>query len=94
MIMERNSQQRGERTNPGTPIPRQMVWTKTPQIAAWGCVGCAWAFSPSGPPLGNNLEEMIRNYELQRDKEYASHVCAEHCRTKKRSRKLQSFRVA
>ena len=61
---------------------RQMVWIKTPRMEAWALFGCAWAFSPSGPPLGNSLDEMMLNYELQRDKEYASHVCAEHSRAK------------
>jgi len=78
LIMEGNSQQRGERTNPGTHVSRQKVWTKTPQFEGWACTACAWVFRPSGPPLGNSLDEMMLNYELQRDKEYACHVCAEH----------------
>jgi hypothetical protein len=61
---------------------RQMMWIKTARIEGWACSECAWAFSPSGPPLGSNLEEMKQNYERQRDKEYASHVCAEHPRAK------------
>ena len=54
-----------------------MVWVKTPRMEAWACSACAWAFIPSGPPVGGSLEEMMRNYELQRGNEYASHVCAE-----------------
>ena len=57
---------------------RQMVWIKTERVMAWGCSECAWTFSPSGPPRGRSVEEMKENYEHQRDKEYASHVCAEH----------------
>jgi hypothetical protein len=59
---------------------RQMVWIKTARMMAWVCSECAWTFSPSGPPRGSGLEEMKENYERQRDKEYASHVCAEHPR--------------
>jgi hypothetical protein len=27
---------------------------------------------------GESLDEMMRNFELQRDKEFASHVCGDH----------------
>jgi hypothetical protein len=59
---------------------RQMIWIKTARIETWACTACAWTFSPTGPPLGADLDEMKRNYESQRDKEYAFHVCAEHPR--------------
>jgi hypothetical protein len=59
---------------------RQMIWIKTARIETWACSACAWTFSPTGPPLGADLDEMKRNYERQRDKEYAIHVCAEHPR--------------
>jgi hypothetical protein len=32
----------------------------------------------SGPPVGDTLEEMKRNYERQRDEEFKAHVCAKH----------------
>jgi hypothetical protein len=54
-----------------------MVWIKTPRMEAWACFACAWAFRPSGPPVGNSLEEMMQNYELQRDNEFKSHDCAQ-----------------
>jgi protein-arginine kinase activator protein McsA len=75
--IDRNSQQSGQRAVIGALGSRQMVWTKTPHMEAWTCFVCGWAFIPSGPPRGNSLEEMMSNYELQRDKEYASHVCTE-----------------
>jgi hypothetical protein len=37
-----------------------------------------WRFEPSGAPTGTSFDEMIRNFELQRDKEFTSHVCADH----------------
>lgn len=79
-MTERNSQQKGQRTAIGALVSRKMVWTKTPQMEAWTCFACAWAFVPFGPPSGNSLEEMMNNYELQRDKEFASHVCTDHPR--------------
>jgi hypothetical protein len=41
-------------------------------------------FNPSGTPSGKSLDEMKQNYEQQRDKAFASHVCAEHPRAKKK----------
>jgi hypothetical protein len=43
-------------------------------------------FNPSGPLLGESIDEMKRLYEQQRDKEFTSHVCAEHPRAKKNPR--------
>jgi len=37
-------------------------------------------FSPSGSPDGKSLEEMKKEYERLRDKEFAAHGCAEHPR--------------
>jgi hypothetical protein len=34
----------------------------------FGCSECAWIFNPSSAP----------NFELQRDKEFTLHVCADH----------------
>jgi hypothetical protein len=59
-------------------LMRQMIWIKTAGMNAWGCSQCVWLFNPSDPPRGSNLEEMKENYERQRDKEYASHVCAKY----------------
>ena len=45
----------------------------------------AWAqrqFKPSGPPSGASFAEMMRNFELQRDKEFRLHVCVEHSTVK------------
>jgi hypothetical protein len=69
----------GERlSHSGANHSRALVWVKTEQMEAWACAACTWAFLPSGPPLGKNIEEMIQNYELQRDKEFTSHACVQH----------------
>jgi hypothetical protein len=57
---------------------RRLVFVKTVQKEVWTCAACAWTFVPSGPPLGDNLEEMMQNFEKQRDMEFAFHVCARH----------------
>jgi rubredoxin len=46
----------------------------------WACSECAWVFNPSSSPTGKSLDEMKRNFELQRDKEFAAHVCNKHPR--------------
>jgi hypothetical protein len=61
---------------------RKMIWVKSVNREGWACSECAWAFNPSGPPSGANLDEMKQNFESQREKEFASHVCAQHPRTK------------
>jgi hypothetical protein len=61
---------------------RHMVWIKTEHMEAWVCSECAWTFNPSDPPRGRDLDEMKENYEIQRNKDFASHVCAEHPRAR------------
>jgi hypothetical protein len=59
---------------------RQMVWIKSERAQGWGCSQCNWTFNPLGPPLGNCLDEMMQNYERQRDMECVLHACVEHPR--------------
>ena len=59
---------------------RKLIWIEGSRFRGWGCSECHWRFDPSGPPTGNSVDEMMRNFELQRDKAFASHVCAEHRR--------------
>jgi hypothetical protein len=40
-------------------------------------------FSPSGAPTGKSLDEAKRNFELQRNKEFTLHVCADHPKAEK-----------
>ncbi len=75
-LMQSNSPRPGASPNPERFSQRQMVWIKTPRMEAWACFACAWSFQPSGPPVGDSLDEMMRNYELRRETEFASHVCA------------------
>jgi hypothetical protein len=69
-----------------------LIWIKEPRFQGWGCPQCAWVFNPSGPPVGNSLQEMKVNYERWRDKEFAAHVCAERHGAKKT--KLQAIHAA
>ena len=57
---------------------RNIIWVASADREGWACSECAWAFKPSGPPRGTSLDEMKQNFERQRDKEFSSHVCAQH----------------
>jgi hypothetical protein len=59
-------------------MPRRLVWIDGTRFRGFGCSECAWVFNTSGSPTGNSFDEMMRNFELQRDKEFTSHVCADH----------------
>jgi hypothetical protein len=61
---------------------RQLVWVKGQNVEGWACSHCAWEFNPSGIPPGKTLAEIKQKYELERDKEFESHVCAEHPKCK------------
>jgi hypothetical protein len=39
-------------------------------------------FNIPGAPIGNSIDEMRKHYEQRRDKEFATHVCAEHPKVK------------
>jgi hypothetical protein len=62
---------------------RKLIWIEKPRFQGCGCSECAWSFKPSGPPSGKSLREMKDTFERLRDKEFATHVCAEHPRAKK-----------
>jgi hypothetical protein len=63
-------------------MSRKLVWIEQQRFRGWGCSECAWVFNPSGPPIGKSFDEMMRNFELQRDREFTLHVCADHPRAK------------
>jgi rubredoxin len=65
---------------------RTLNWFNSADTEAWVCSECAWVFKPLGPPVGKTLEEMKENFERQREKEFAAHVCAEHQKTKSQRR--------
>ena len=67
-------------TDPKRQMPRRPVWIDEKRFRGFGCSECAWVFNPSGSPTGNSFDEMMRNFELQRDREFSSHVCADHPR--------------
>jgi hypothetical protein len=63
-------------------MSRALIWLEEPRFRGFGCSECAWVFSASGTPAGKSFDEMLQNFELQRDREFSLHVCADHPRTK------------
>ena len=59
-------------------MSRKMVWIDGQRFRGFGCSECGWRFEPSAAPTGTSFDEIMRNFELQRDKEFTSHVCADH----------------
>ena len=59
-------------------MSRKLVWIELKHFRGFGCSECGWRFKPPGDPEGKSFDEMMRNFELQRDKEFESHVCADH----------------
>jgi hypothetical protein len=62
-------------------ISRTLVWIEQQHFRGFGCSECGWVFKPSDSPTGNSFNEVMLNLELQRDKEFTSHVCADHPRS-------------
>jgi hypothetical protein len=57
-------------------MSRKLVWIEEARFQGFGCSECSWRFKASGAPTGASFDEMMRNFELQRDKEFTLHVCA------------------
>lgn len=60
------------------PMHRKLVWVERPNFQGWACTECAWVFNATWPLVGTTLDEMKAKFGEERDKKFASHVCAEH----------------
>jgi rubredoxin len=56
-------------------LSRKVVWVEGESFEGWGCSECTWVFNPSGPPVGESIDEMTQNFEVQLSEEFASHDC-------------------
>jgi hypothetical protein len=61
---------------------RTVVWIEQRRFRGFGCSECGWRFKASDTLTGPSLDELMHNFELQRDKEFTLHVCADHPRAK------------
>jgi rubredoxin len=59
-------------------MSRKVVWIEQLGFGGFGCSECGWRFEPSNPPTSKSFEEMKLSLGLQLDKEFTSHVCADH----------------
>jgi rubredoxin len=69
-----------------TAMRRKLVWAESQNFRGWACSECGWAYNPSGPLVGESIDEMKMHYELQCNKEFTAHVCGEHPRATKDAR--------
>ena len=63
---------------------RKLIWIAEGGFHGWGCSECVWVFTSSDALTGKSFNELMQNFEAQRDKEFASHFCTEHPRTQER----------
>ncbi len=61
-------------------MSRKLIWIEQQRFRGFGCSECGWRFKSSDPLAGASFDELMRNFELQRDKEFTLHVCADHPR--------------
>ena len=61
-------------------MARRLLWIDETRLRGFGCSECAWVFNPSGMPAGNSFDEMMRNFEVRRDREFSSHARVDHPR--------------
>jgi hypothetical protein len=59
-------------------MSRELVWIQQKRFRGFGCSECSWRFKSPGALTGKSFDEMMRNFELQRDTEFTLHVCADH----------------
>jgi hypothetical protein len=75
----------GPRSGPATEaaMNRELIWIEEERFRGFGCSQCGWRFKGSSVALSASFDEMMRNFELQRDREFKSHVCADHSKKTK-----------
>jgi len=59
-------------------MSRKLIWVEQERFRGFACSACGWRFQPSGAPTGTSFDEMMHNFELQRDREFTAHLCAHH----------------
>jgi hypothetical protein len=63
-------------------MSRDLIWIEQDRFEGWGCSACAWVFNSTGELPSKSFEELIHNFELQRDMAFKSHACTDHPRAK------------
>jgi hypothetical protein len=56
-------------------MPRELVWKDQPRLRGWGCSRCSWVFNPPAPPVGENFDAIMLNFQAARDEAFGWHVC-------------------
>ena len=48
-------------------MSRKLVWIEQQRFRGFGCSECGWRLKPTETLAGPSFNEMMRNFELQRD---------------------------
>ncbi len=56
-------------------MARKLVWIESQNFEGFGCSECQWVFKTTGPFIGKSLDKMKQAYEVERDKQFAAHIC-------------------
>lgn len=57
-------------------MPRRLERIKSQDFQGFGCSECDWKFKPTGALTAASLDDMKKEYQTHRDKEFAAHICA------------------
>jgi hypothetical protein len=63
-------------------MTRKLIWIEQQRFRGFGCSECGWLFNSPSAPAGRSFDEMMQNFEAQRDREFRLHVCGDHPRDK------------
>ena len=63
-------------------MTRKLIWIEQQRFRGFGCSECGWLFNSPSVPAGESFDEMVRNFESRRDREFALDVCADHSKDK------------
>jgi hypothetical protein len=56
-------------------MPRRLIWIESQKFAGFGCSECQWVFKSTGALVGLTLDQMKKEYEAERGREFAAHAC-------------------
>jgi hypothetical protein len=51
------------------------------KFAGFGCSECQWVFKSTGALVGVALDQMKKEFEAERDKQFAAHACAQYSKS-------------
>jgi len=56
-------------------MARKLIQIKQSRYMGFGCSDCEWRFNAARVPPAKSFAELVRNFEEQRDEDFAHHTC-------------------